>query len=227
MTVKQIVSYLRGLLKEHDSSKGPFTDKFLWETFNTSAKDVFSNLRLRRFNVINPANYVTVCMELIPGISHECGCIERGCPVLVTKHELPRFTTSRNTISLKASTLGHSPISIFSEEAAQIALKYDKTFKRKPLASLINNKLVIWNTKDLEVIRVKAIWEDVTDLDNIQYCDNDSPNQPDCLDVYNIDIGVDKDLVHSIIMGKVLPLLNVPKQLQEDLNNDSNPEIRS
>ena len=226
MTVHEIISYTRGLLKEHDNSKGPFTDKFLWETFNIAKADVLSNFRLRRFNYKNPQNYIGFCMELEKGLSHECGCITQGCEVLVTKYELPRFFSGRNIPSLKVFTLGNTQIDIVSENEIQDVLSYDKIYKDKIVTSVVNNKLVVWNTLELKVIRVLALWEDVTEISAVQYCNDNDSTQPNCLDVYHIDIGVDKDLVHNIITQRLLPLLNVPMQLQEDLNNDSNPEIK-
>lgn len=227
MTVKEIVSYIRGVIKEHDSSLGPYTDRFLWETFNIAKADVLSTLRLRRFNYKNPQNYIGFCMELEKGLSHECNCITYGCEVLVTKHELPKFFSGRNTPSLRLYTLGNNQIDIVTENEVQDVLSYDKIYKNKVVASIINNKIVIWNTLDLKVIRVTALWEDITAISSVQYCNDNDPTQPNCIDVYSVDTGVDKDLVYTIVSDRVMKLLSPSFQLQEDTNNDSNHEIRN
>jgi len=227
MTVKEIISYMRGMIKEHDSSLGSFTDKYLWETFSIAKADVMANFRLRRFNYKNPQNYKGFCMELEKGLSHECNCITYGCEVLVTKYELPKFFSGRNTPSLKLYTLGNKQIDIVTENEVQDVLSYNKIYKDKIVASIINNKIVVWNTLDLKVIRVVGLWEDITKIGPIQYCSDTDSSQPNCIDVYNTDIGVDKDLVFTIVRERVLPLLDPTLKLQEDLTNDSNPEIKS
>jgi hypothetical protein len=226
MTVKEIISYIRGTIKEHDDDLGPYTDKYLWETFNIAKADVLSNFRLRRFNYQNPQNYIGFCMELEKGLSHECNCITYGCEVLVTKKELPKYFSGRNTASLRVYTLGNKQIDIVTENEVQDVLSYDKMYKDKIVASIINNRLVIWNTLELKVIRVVALWEDITEINSVQYCNNNDPTQPNCIDVYNTSIGVDKDLIYTIVRERVMALLDPTFKLQEDMNNDSNPEIR-
>lgn len=224
MTVNEIVSYIRGLLKEHDDSYGVYVDKFLWETFLIAKAEVYSNLRLRRFNFKNPQNEVGFCIELEQGLSHECGCVTYGCKVLTTKYELPRYFSGRNTGSLKIYTLGNKEIEIVEENEFEEVYKYNDMYKNKILASIINNKIVIWNTLDLKLIRVKAYWEDITQIDDIQFC-SDSSSDPNCIDVYSLDIGVDKDLLKSIV-DVMIDILSKPLRMIEDQTNDSNPEIK-
>lgn len=225
MTVNEIVSYIRGLLKEHDDTHGPFTDKFLWETFLIGKAHVQSYHRLRRFNFKNPQDYVGFCMDLERGLSHECGCITYGCEVLVTKKELPKYFSGRNTPSLSIYTIGNKEIELVEENEFEEVYKYSDIYADKILASIVNNKIVIWNTLELKFIRVKALWEDITEIDSIQYC-SDSSGDPNCIDVYNKDIGVDRDLVFTIVKEHVFPLLGVTLKLVEDITSDANPEIR-
>lgn len=224
MTVNDIISYIRGMIKDHDDSYGVFTDKFLWETFLIAKSDVYSNLRLRRFNYKNPQNEVGFCMELERGLSHECGCITYGCEVLVTKYNIPKYFSGRNMPSLKIYTIGNKEIDLVEENEKEEVYKYNDIYKNKILASIINNKIVIWNTLDLKIIRIKAYWEDITEIDEIQFCSN-SDSDPNCIDVYSMDIGVDKDLLKTITQ-EIIKLLSSPIRLIEDQTNDSNSEIK-
>lgn len=226
MTVNEIISYIRGLLKEHDVDTSTFRDRFLWETFSIASADVLANRRLRRFNYKNPQNYVGFCMELEQGLSHECGCITYGCPVLVTKNSLPKYFSGRNTPSLKIYTIGNLEIEIVDENEFEEVYRYSDIYKDKVLASIVNNKIVIWNTLELKVIRVRALWEDITEIDSVQYCSDNDSTLPNCVDVYNMNIGVDKDLIYTITMQNIIPMLNIPKTLPEDITADSNSEIK-
>ena len=224
MTVNEIISYIRSTIKEHDDSAGVFTDKFLWETFLIVKANVFSNLRLRRFNYKNPQNEIGFCMELEEGLSHECNCITYGCKVLVTKYKIPKFFSGRNTPSLKIYTIGNKEIDLIEENEKEEVYQYNDMYKNKVMASIINNKIVIWNTLDLKIIRLKAYWEDITEIDGIQFC-SDSSYNVDCIDVYSIDIGIDKDIL-STIVDEIIKKLSIPLKLIEDQTNDSNPEIK-
>jgi len=222
MTVKEVISYIRGSIKEHDSSKGVYTDSYLWETFLIAKANVFSNRRLRRFNYQNPQNKVGFCMELEEGLSHECGCLTYGCKILITKNKLPRFFSGRNISSLDVYTLGNKQIPLEEENDVQEVLLYSRIHKDKPMASIINNKLVLWNDLDKEIIRVKAYWEDPTEISEAQYC-NDEDIQ--CVDVYSVDASVDMDIMEDILI-EVYRILDIPRRTLEDQTNDSNPEIK-
>lgn len=222
MTVNEIISYIKGNLKDYDRSKGPFTDKYLWETFLIARAEVISNFRLRRFNYKNPQNYTTFCMKLQQAKSHTCDCITQGCDVLTTIKTLPKFFSGRNIGSLRVITLGNKTIDIINEEEYFNVYKYDNAYDDEILGSIINNKLIIWNALDLDAIQVRAFWEDITEIDGKQYC-NSSTSANTCIDVYNHDIGVDKDLIGEC-MRRIKELLNLPLQLKEDTTNNSNSE---
>ena len=221
MTVNEIVSYIKGLLKQHDRSKGIFTDKYIWETFLIARAEVLSNFRLRRFNYKNPQNYTTFCMELEKAKSHQCGCITQGCDVLVTKNKLPKYFTGRNSGTLKIHTLGNNSIDVMSEPDYFSVYAYDDAYNDEIVGSIINNKIVIWNSLDLKGVQVRAFWEDITQIDDAQWCSDADEDSPGCIDVYNKDIGLDKDLVLETLR-RVREILDLPLRIQEDTTNNSN-----
>jgi hypothetical protein len=224
MTVNETISRLKGLLKEHDRSKGVYTDKFLWENW-VIAKDLVVSQRLRSGKSLNSLAYTTICMELEKAKSHECGCILVGCDVLKTKYKLEDVLTTTNMTKIRVMTLDNTIIDEIDEWEFNAFDKYDDVFRDQTLYSIVNNRIVIWNNLDLKVIQVSAIWSDVTKLADIQYCsDNNDTNLP-CVDIFNKDIGIDVDLAYRIDqlwlerMGTTLPL-------REDELNDSNANAK-
>lgn len=222
MTVNEIVSFIRGQLKQTDRSKGIYTDKYLWEAFTIARAEVLSNFRLRRFNYKNPQNYTTICLELEEAKSHVCGCIKRGCDVLVTKYKLPKFFSGRNMGTIRFLDLNNRTIDLVDESEVDDVYAYNDIYTDQIMASIVNEKVVIWNTLDLKGLQARALWEDVTTLDSIQWC-QDTGGETACIDVYNTDIGVDKDLVLECLR-RIREIVDLPLRLHEDTTNNSNSE---
>lgn len=223
MTVNEIVSYIKGQIKETDRTKGIFTDRLIWQTFLIARAEVLANFRLRRFNYKNPQNYTTFCMKLDEGTSHDCPCVAYGCTVLVSDKKLPKYFSGRNTASLRVFTLGNKSIDIIDENEYYDVYQHNDAYDNEILASIINNKLIIWNSLDLDVVQVRAFWEDITTIDDAQYCSSSSSGTPACIDVYNTDIGVDLDLLLECIR-RIKELFDWPIKLKEDTTNNSNSE---
>lgn len=222
MTISQIVSLIRNTIDENSVSS-TYSDEFLWELFVQEKTNLIAQ-RLRKFNYINPQNEIKFCMELVPAKSHECGCIKAGCDVLTTTNSIPRFISGRNIGSLKVSLLDNRSVSLINDADYSI-LSDHPIYKNKVLASLINNKLVIYNDLHKRVIQVSALWEDVSEIQTAQYCNSDDQEIPTCKDVYNIDVGIDRDLV-SVAVSMVIQKLQVKKSVIADITNDNNDEIK-
>lgn len=223
MTIKEIVSLLRTTIKQQ-SDDSPYSDRYLWQLF-TIQKSKLIYRRLNQFKHVNEQNYVSFCMELEKAKSHECGCIIKGCDVLKTKHQLPRLISRRNTNTLSVYDLNWNRIDYINQFDLESYLDYDPIFQNKTLYSIVNNRVIIWNNLDIEFIQVKAIWEDITEIDAVQYCKDNDSFANTCIDVFNKDVGLDKDLIDAAIK-ETLNLLNIPLSLQEDETNDTSDTIK-
>lgn len=222
MTVREIISLIRGRIKEYQDDT-IYTDQFLWSMFSVEKAEVVANFRIRRFNYINDHSYVTICMKLEKANSHDCECIDRGCKVVKTVFKLPRYFTGRNVPLLQVMTLGNKQIPKILDYEYESVYQKDDIFKNKPMFSIVNEKLLIYNA-DYEVILVRALWYDITKLDDIHYCKTNGGTQP-CIDVFSLDGSIDEDLL-SMSIERVVEKLRTPLSIQEDETSDRSEAIK-
>lgn len=215
MTVNDIISLIRFHIKEHNNNTY-YEDQELWKLF-TVCKSELIKQRGDKFKYISPQNRVTFCLELEKAKSHECGCITAGCDVLKTKNKIPKYIVNRNNSSLKLYTLDWSEIYEVAEKDLFVN-QQDDILKSIESFSIVNNKIIVWNNKDLKVIQVQAIWEDITEINNVQYC-NSTLSDNSCFDPFSFDIDIDIDMVYAAML-KMFRLLNLPLSLVEDMVND-------
>jgi hypothetical protein len=221
MTIGQITSLLRGVIKQHDRTERTYTDQKLWQLFRIEASDILSK-KFKSFSQPSKRNYQTFCIELVDGVSHQCGCITQGCNVKVSVHEIPATVCGRNHCNLKVFKLDGQNIDPIREEDYEDTLLED-SMKNTPFYSLVNNKLILWNiTTNLQVVQVRGPWEDITDWDDIQFCPEEETGV-NCTDVYSVDIGVELPIVKAAIPG-ILNLLGFTLELREDKTNNSSED---
>lgn len=221
MTVSEIISLIRTGIKEH-SDDTYYEDQYLWELFLIEKADILSKHE-DKSRFIDPHNYIKFCMELEKAKSHECGCLAIGCDVLKTKNKLPRFITSKQRSLMRLYDLSNRTIQTIDEWDYD-NLKVHPVYSKKTLASIVNSNVVLWNNLDKKVIQISGIPEDILDVGDVQYCNPNDPTAPECIDVYNTDIGLEKKLIKGAV-NEVFRALGIPKQLREDLLNDANPEL--
>lgn len=219
MTVNEVVSLFRMSIKQY-SDDTIYTDRYLWSLFNIQKAKLIS----QKYKSNDPQNYNTICIELTKGLSHECGCITMGCEVFKSV-QLPRWLTTRNS-TLKVFTLDYKPMYQVSEENYRDMLE-DKTYEEAGLYSIVNRKIVSWN-KPYGVVMVSARWEDILDLDSVQYCkdsNKDDEDSSNCQDVYSMDIGLDAEFVDYAIR-MALELLYPTLNIRDDETSDTNDTIK-
>lgn len=222
MTINEAVSLLRNSLKEHTDTTN-YKDAYLWALFSAGLAKV-KEAKLRAYGYSNPNYYHTFCIELKEGLTHDCSCVENGCPALVSVHKLPDYltTNTRSTLSLFKLN-GQSIAEIDNYDYYESFSKYDEAYKNKPLYYIDNGKIIIPNTQFPKVVRVKAVWKDILDWENLQYCTEDNVTT-DC-DIYNIPIGIDPGMEFEVLKN-VFFVLNLPLKLREDNTADNNSEIK-
>lgn len=221
MTISKIIGLVKGALKEY-SDDTLYEDEYIWEIFNIMRADILEKESNKK-TFINPQNYIKFCMELEQSVSHECGCIVPGCAVLRTVKKLPRFLTDKQKALIRIFTLNNSTIDLIDDEEYEIFQDHP-IYSKKPLAAIVNDYLIIYNTLDLEVIQVSGLWEDILEIQNAQYCTEPEDDGPECINVYEINIGLDKKLVKATLL-ETLKFFNIPESLREDLANDAVAEL--
>ena len=221
MTINEAVSLLRGILKEHKISSS-YADPLLWKYFAIGLSKAKRD-RLTKKQYINSSYYNTFCIEMEQGLTHSCDCIETGCPALVSKHELPTYITSNASTTLRVSTLSGKQITLVENMDYINSYKLDEAYNNSLIGFIENNKIVIPNERNPLVLRVRAMWEDITQWSGVQYC-SDTDTTTDC-DINNIDIGIDSGLEVDVLRH-VFRLLGLTLRLNEDTLPDNNPNIR-
>jgi hypothetical protein len=226
MTVQEVVSIIRSRIKAY-SDDTDYPDKVLWDYFRVRKNNVLADRVLRRYFTIDQQNYQTICLELEEGLSHECGCITYGCEVLKTIKNLPEYLVGRNMPTLRVMLLDGRIIDAIEEQEYEEVIKYDPILSKKILYSIVNNRVVLWNApKTLKAIQVRAIWSDVTELDSVQYCNDNDPTVPNCINFFDTNIGLQEELISYtidlVLERDIFPSLNIIK----DSTNDASSTIK-
>jgi len=230
MKVSTAVALVTNLIKEH-SNESHYTPALAWELYNVTKAKLLKQ-RLDKFKAISPLNRRTFCIGLSEKLSHDCGCITVGCKVLASCVEIPTFLSSRNKSTLRVQLLDGTLLNELDEADADIVATNELKVN-KPSYSIVNGNLILWNTKKVAAVLLTAVWGNLTDWENIQYCDNNceedqEPNlqaSNSCVDVYEMEVDVDEDM-HYDILNMVLNLLRIPLSVLPDRTNDSQEEIK-
>lgn len=226
-SIAQHIGTIRGLIKEHsDDSK--YSDQFLYEIFKAVSRDLQTAQLLKHWNT-SIWNSKRFCLKLEKGLSHDCDCVKVGCEVFKTTEKVPRVIKHRNRDLLKVFALDGTEYDYINPTDQKTAL-LDDVMSNRINWSLINQKIVLWNTPPNfrhKAILVEGFWYDETDWAYIKYCDTNG-NQTDkpCYDITEDDYSLDADLIFPTY-AKVLELLGVTLNYGGDQTNDANNEIKS
>lgn len=221
MTINEAVSFLRNTLSEHtDTSK--FKDPFLWALFSKGLAKVKEN-KLMKYGFNNPNYYHTFCIEMVEGVTHDCSCIEAGCPALVSKYRLPDYLTTNTRSTLTVSKLNGKSLSQVPNHDYYDAYKLDEAYSKAPMYYIESNKIILPKQTQPSVLKVTAVWNDILDWQGLQYC-TESSTGTNC-DVTQIPIGIDPGMEFEI-MRYILPTLNITLQTREDNTADNNTEVK-
>jgi hypothetical protein len=154
--------------------------------------------------------------------AYECSCLDLDCTLYKSVNVIPTTIDGRNSSSLKVfPLLNKTEIDYIDELELDIYME-DDIYKNKPLYSLINNHIVLFNV-NYDIVQVRAIWADMLSLNDIQYC----ADSTDCLDYFNEDIGMTKKDVSMAIKLMLKDYFNIFIQVPEDNTNDINETIKN
>lgn len=218
MTYSEVLSTIRQSIKEvADDSK--YSDSYLYSLWKLG-RSKFLSQRTKSKNFVSNNNWITVCLELEKGKSHDCSCIANGCDVLKTKHEIASSINSRVSQNIEILTLDGTLIP--HRYAYEVKSDMLDPIKKNRLAyTIVNNKIIIWNSLELKAIQIRQLADDPLHYQEIQYCTESNP----CVDIYELQTGLSDD-VQELVIRNTLDLLQLPLTRQDDTSTDSNPEIR-
>ena len=226
-TIAAHIGDLRIQLRQ-TSDDSIWTDKFLYKKL-LDARSVVIKQELDKHKMINDFNYLTLCLNMAPGVPVDCGCSDLQCKVLVSTQDLPQALQNKYTMFLEILDGNYNQIPQGGTTKSKY-LKYYKTLKDTKSWTIINNKLVVYDA-DLRIksLLVKLIPVDPVDLTSYTYSNtcgcNTVPAEPtSCFDIDTSNFPVDSWLnntMYDLIENRVLRSGGIA----EDVSNDAQSTI--
>lgn len=218
-TIKSEIDALRESIRQTtDDSK--WSDEYLYKIWNSYRNKILSQ-QVDTFRKVNDFNRERFCFELEEAYSHDCGCIELGCTVLVSKYAIPEPIDKLQILTLSGVQIGKSTESEFR------SLQYDEVLSSKPRYGIYSGKVFIYNPGSLGVIspavlQANAVWADPTEWIGIQYCSDTEDGDGDssdgvfpCKKATDIDAGMSPKY-SEIVRRMTLEELGLSLQLPVD-----------
>ena len=221
-TVASNISAVRSLIRQVQDDSD-YTDKFLYSLLS-SAKARLLRQKLDR-GKLSEFNWVTFCVSLVTGKSHNCDCVAVGCDVVRTEFEIPKVLNSRHSDLIRVETLGGKLIPYRTED--QVLNEAEDDILGSSMKWIMRSrKLIIFNGLDLKAVQITSVPEDISAWADIHSCVDASGNPSDCFNIFESDFGLDEDLTVPAYK-MVLELLRIPLSLPEDVTVDNNSEIKA
>ena len=205
MTSNEIVKQLRQDIKKIHPSEN-YQDNYLWTKFTFARSRVLKN-QLSRRNKLSRLNYHSVCIELIDVDQSECSCVELGCIVKRTKHQIPSFlhTSSNSTFTIK--NLKNQILPQSQEECIESDILYKPGYKDKQVGAIRNGYLYLYNSSAQQLI-IEAVWSNPLELLFIQKC-NDNNCLQDSKELIQLSEELMQD-IFNVVMSSLYPNLQIP-----------------
>tara|TARA_R110002167_G_scaffold359085_2_gene575503 strand:+ start:1319 stop:2017 length:699 start_codon:yes stop_codon:yes gene_type:complete len=226
-TIAAHIDDLRNQLRQ-TSDDSIYTDKYLYKKI-LDARSMLLKRELDKHKLISDFNYMTICMNVVPGVPVECGCSDLQCKVLVSTLELPKPLQNKFTLFLKVYDGNYDEIPKGDSTKSKF-FKYYKTLKNKSSWDIVNNKLVIYNADfRIKSFIVKLIPEDPAELADYTYtstcgCDTTGVDVP-CFNVLTSDFPLDSWL--SITMYDIIKKQLLGGITNEDLTNNAQSPLNA
>lgn len=222
MTIEKHIAALRALISKHEEDESPYSDEALYHLFTVAAATLMRR-KYDKYKAYNDFNMRYFCVGMEKAMVHECNCVSVGCNVMRSKNTIPTPIMGRDKPYLRIMTLDHQDIPHVHASAAN-ALNLDRMREGKLHYSIVNGKVVLWNSRPSRgipaAILVAGFFEDPSEWSGIQLCDSDGNDTGEvCFDIYSDSYPVDQDLVDAAY-SMVLDKLRIPLSKGEDRINE-------
>lgn len=206
------------------SDDSDYSSEFLY-TILKDARALLLKRKADSFHKISEWDWQSYCVGLEFGKSHNCDCVDVGCDVLKSKDMMPRPIIGRNKELFKVQTLDGTLLP-YADDQQVVYFKHDDFKKGKP-AYMIDgdNKLVIWNNTDLRAVVVRGVFNDPTEWEGIQLCDENGDTTGTCFSASDDEFPIDPNL-NMAMYELALKMLGMKLQIPDDQTNDANDDIK-
>lgn len=221
MTIEKHIDALLGLINRHGEGEAPFSREFVYHHFTVSAATLMRR-KYDRSKSISDFNMAYYCVGMEMGTVHDCNCVDVGCDVMRSKVAIPRPVMGKDRPFIRVMTLDHRDIPHVHASVAN-AVNLDRTRKGKLHYSIVNNHIILWNSKPgiPKAILVSGLFEDPSEWAGIELCDEQGDGTGEsCYNIAIDDYPVDQDLVDGAY-ALVLNRLRIPLSIPEDRINEN------
>jgi len=225
MTIETIISTVRQIIGQYKDST-VYSDEFLYELLNNT-RNTLIRQNYQSFNHASSYDWIHFCMPMCVSTNHVCtDCVPVGCPVLISKYNIPRSIVSRykdliTVIKLNGEEIGRKTFDDYKQ-----AKQFSNVKSKKLYFDIINEYLYIYggdtNIISPRVVQIGIIPESIEDLDNIPNCDNSgAESTQSCYDIFSKTFNIEKgfaDRMIDIVLQKLDIAIKTPNNAETRAN---------
>lgn len=226
MTVSQHIDIIKNMLS-HGVSSDDFriSDRLLYDLLKSARARLIKN-ESNKSNYINGFNFYTIdCVPLSPEKLVDCGCITSDCNYLISEDELPKIIVNQNRLLIDYIM---TPAGTNIDESSRLRetnKKYSLTKKDKRGFFIKNNRLVITGDTHLESVTVRALFENIDELENFKQCSDNTITK--CFDPSTSEFPIDQHLGNMMRRMVYKEALEIAMKMPQDSTNNSLDDLAS
>lgn len=228
MTLLEHTYAIRNLLSKGVASDDTQYSLRLIAHFLNVSRAMLTEQKSDRYRYLSEQSFQTLCVPLEKGsIANCCDYPNAGCVLLKSKIKIPKFLTTRSGDFIKVMTLSGDVIGKSSILKNKLS-KYSITNKNnKPGWFILNDYLYIMNNTDLEVVLMSSLFENPSDIDQLNCStstNSDGTSTSVCTDIFENEYPIEPDLVEGAYK-KTLDLIRFsislpPKDKENNAQDD-------
>jgi hypothetical protein len=203
MKIGEIIQRFQSLhSKGLNKIKTRLTDRHIYNAMITCRSRLLTQ-KANKKQYISDWNYITLpCVEMITVEKHDCPCVPtQGCHVVRSKFPIPKAVSGLgdNYIKLVTDIMQETKFS----KTSVVTERYNsgnKYTKSKPTYYIHDKYLYVVNTKNIEVISVTGLFEDVLSVSKFpSYCEKECLDCKKCVNILEQEFPLDLDLIDTLV----------------------------
>lgn len=227
MKIKELLQRLHTLFDQEVGFKNtPLSDRHIYNKLLTVRKQLLVEYQNKN-RKIDPFSFITLdCVELVEAMPYECPCLPPyGCKILRTKYKLPKIMVINNMLAISSVTSIDGSI-VFNETSwvMKKAKKGAKYTANKPDYYFRNEYLYITVLKDIELLSVTAVFEDIIEAKKFNTLCSKTSIYDKCIPAYELEFPINGDLEEPLIQLSIQELIGVFKSGNPELLRRGNQQ---
>ncbi len=202
-----------------------YTESLISHLLN-SARSVLLKDKLNKYGAVSAFSYQTICVPLVIDNFHDCDCIpeEYGCKILKSDCQIPRDLISKFGSTIMVRKGSGKAIDATNPTKNDLS-QYSEANNPPDIGYMIEDgRIIIFNTLNLQVVLVTAIWDDPLKVKDFCGCSPSNPTLP-CYDPIMDEYPIDSDLVRPMELMVVEQILSTHRLPEDNLINAKAVEL--